>query len=179
MERAKEEFDSKVQSDLTREKYTLNCFDILCTIGTGAFSRVRLVKSKECQQEKAMALKILKKTSILKMKQTKHLYDEKEVMELLDHIFITKLISTFQDGRYVYFLMEYACGGELSTRMKKMGTLPPSHAQFYISELILALEFLHVKNIVYRDLKPENILIDRTGHIKLADFGFSKVLRDK
>lgn len=179
MEREKEEVDTKVQSDLTREKYTLDCFDILCTIGTGAFSRVRLVKSKECQFEKAMALKILKKTSILKMKQIKHLHDEKEVMELLDHIFITKLISTFQDERYVYFLMDYACGGELFTRMKKMGTLPASHAQFYVCELVLALEFLHAKNIVYRDLKPENILIDRTGHIKLVDFGFSKVLRDK
>lgn len=179
MEREKLEIDSKLQSDLDRIKHNVECFDFLCTIGTGAFSRVRLVKSKECQIDKPMALKILKKHSILKMRQIDHLHCEKEVMELLDHIFITKLIGTFQDGRYVYFLLEYACGGELFTRMKKMGTLPAPHAQFYISELVVALEYLHSKHIVYRDLKPENILIDRTGHIKLADFGFSKILRDK
>jgi serine/threonine protein kinase len=179
MEREKIEINFKEQAEFLPEKCTLDSFDILSTIGTGAFSRVRLVRSKECAYSKPMALKILKKTLILKQKQIKHLYCEKEVMELLDHAFITKLITTFQDQRYVCFLMEYACGGELFTRMKKMGTLPPSHAQFYIAEIMLALEYLHSKSIVYRDLKPENIMIDRSGHIKLVDFGFSKVVRDK
>jgi serine/threonine protein kinase len=179
MELEKQEINSKEQAESVQEKFSLDTFDIICTIGTGMFSRVRLVKSKECPQGEPLALKILKKNLILKNQQVKHLYDEKEVMELLDHSFITKLIGTFQDQRFVYFLMDYACGGELFTRMKKMGTLPASHSQFYISEIMLALEYLHSKNIVYRDLKPENILIERAGHIKLADFGFSKVLRDK
>lgn len=179
METEKSESTSKQFIENSSSNISINSFDILCTIGTGTFSRVRLVKLKDCPYSKPMALKVLKKNSILKMKHIKHLYDEKEVMELIDHSFITKLESTFQDDRYVYFLMEYACGGELSTRLKKLVTLPVSHAQFYVSELILALEYLHSKNIIYRDLKPENILIDRTGHIKLADFGFSKVLTDK
>lgn len=52
-------------------------------------------------------------------------------------------------------------------------------ANFYASEIILALEYLHSLSIVYRDLKPENLLIDREGHLKITDFGFAKKLKDR
>ena len=83
MEPEKFEITSKRQSDINLRKVSLDEFDVLCTIGTGAFSRVRLVRSKECQLEKAMALKILKKASILKKKQLKHLQEEKKMVDLL------------------------------------------------------------------------------------------------
>lgn len=47
-------------------------------------------------------------------------------------------------------------------------------AKFYVAELILGIQYIHSKNILYRDLKPENILIDDKGHIRLADFGLAK-----
>ena len=179
MERDKSETQSKESLDFAPEKYSLDSLDLICTIGTGKFSRVLLVSSKESASSKPMALKVLKKYLILKEKQVEYVYSEKNVLSLLNHSFTTKLLGTFQDQRYLYFLLEYACGGELFTRMKKMGTFPVSHSQFYAAEISLALEYLHTKNIVYRDLKPENILLDRQGHIKLADFGFSKEIRDK
>lgn len=52
-------------------------------------------------------------------------------------------------------------------------------ANFYASEIVLALEYLHSLQIVYRDLKPENLLINRDGHLKITDFGFAKKLRDR
>lgn len=52
-------------------------------------------------------------------------------------------------------------------------------ANFYTSEIILALEYLHSLSIVYRDLKPENLLIDNDGHLKITDFGFAKKLNDR
>ena len=64
--------------------------------------------------------------------------------------------------------------GELFVHLRKAKIFTEARAKFYIAELILALEYLHSKKIIYRDLKPENILLDEEGHIKIADFGLSK-----
>jgi serum/glucocorticoid-regulated kinase 2 len=61
--------------------------------------------------------------------------------------------------------------------IQKNGKYPESLARFYFVEILLGLEYLHFKNIVYRDLKPENVLIDIDGHLKLADFGLSKIFK--
>ena len=50
---------------------------------------------------------------------------------------------------------------------------------FYVSELVVTLEYLHQNKIIHRDVKPENILVAGDGHIKLTDFGFSKIFNDK
>ncbi len=52
-------------------------------------------------------------------------------------------------------------------------------ALFYLTEILLAFQYLHSMDIAYRDLKPENLLIDKEGHVKLTDFGFSKTIKDK
>lgn len=70
--------------------------------------------------------------------------------------------------------MEFVAGGELFTRLHTLKRLPNDVAKFYAAEVLLALEHMHAAGVAYRDLKPENILIDRTGHIKVADFGFSR-----
>ena len=75
--------------------------------------------------------------------------------------------------------MEYVLGGELFTHLRAAGRFSGQTTRFYSAELVLTLEFLHRKNIIYRDLKPENILLDRKGHVKLTDFGFAKVVPDR
>lgn len=73
-------------------------------------------------------------------------------------------------------LLEYLPGGELFKRIKSQVYLSEADARFYLAEVVLAIDQLHQMNIIYRDLKPENVLIDKDGHIKLIDFGFSKSL---
>lgn len=76
-------------------------------------------------------------------------------------------------------LLEYVNGGELFSHLRKAGRLPNDTARFYAAEIVLALEYLHKKDIVYRDLKPENLLLDKDGHLKIADFGFAKHVTDR
>jgi len=59
--------------------------------------------------------------------------------------------------------------------MNKVLRFSEKVAKFYFAEIVLALEYLHSKGVFYRDLKPENILLDQEGHIKLADFGISRL----
>jgi len=90
--------------------------------------------------------------------------------------FIVKLRYAFQDETSLYYCIDYVPGGELFTYLKKNKKFTLEQTRFYAAEVLLALEYLHnVLNTIYRDLKPENILVDSNGHIKLTDFGLSKI----
>lgn len=75
-------------------------------------------------------------------------------------------------------LFEYVSGGELFSRLRKDGRFSKDITLFYVSEILLAIQHLHKKDIIYRDLKPENLLIDKDGHVKIADFGFAKKIEN-
>jgi protein kinase A/protein kinase X len=76
-------------------------------------------------------------------------------------------------------LLDYACGGEIFSRLRKEGRFSNDVTLFYMTEILLVFQYLHGKGIAYRDLKPENLLIDNKGHVKMTDFGFSKLIKDK
>lgn len=76
-------------------------------------------------------------------------------------------------------LFEYVCGGELFSYLRNAGRFTASSGNFYATEIVSALEYLHSKFVVYRDLKPENLLLDKEGHLKITDFGFAKKLTDR
>ncbi|KJZ74094.1 hypothetical protein HIM_06543 [Hirsutella minnesotensis 3608] len=162
---------------VTKGKYSLGDFDILRTLGTGSFGRVHLVQSKHNQR--FYAVKVLKKTQVIKMKQVEHTNDERRMLADVKHPFIITLWGTFQDWKNLYMVMDFVEGGELFSLLRKSGRFPNPVAKFYAAETTLALEYLHSKDIIYRDLKPENLLLDRHGHLKITDFGFAKNVPDK
>jgi len=126
-----------------------------------------------------MALKILKKSEVIRLKQVDHVKAETEILRMIDHPFIVNLLVTFQDEKRLFILLEFANGGELFTHLRKEGRLSDKDAKFFSGEITLAFEYLHGQKVVYRDLKPENLLIDCEGHIKITDFGFAKVVEDR
>lgn len=75
-------------------------------------------------------------------------------------------------------VLEFLPGGELIKRIRKQVFMSEADTRFYLAEIVLAVESLHNRGIIYRDLKPENILLDSEGHVKLIDFGFAKKMND-
>ena len=66
---------------------------------------------------------------------------------------------TRQDNRNIYMLLDYVCGGELFSHLRRAGRFDNNMTRFYAAEIVLAIEYLHERNVIYRDLKPENLLI--------------------
>ncbi|BFZ00977.1 hypothetical protein BsWGS_04016 [Bradybaena similaris] len=118
-------------------------------------------------------------TQVIKLKQEDHIMSEKQILASICHPFLVNLLWSHKDDTFLYMLMEYVPGGELFSYLRNMGRFGSLAGNFYASEIIVALEYLHAKSIVYRDLKPENLLLDREGHLKITDFGFAKVVEDR
>ncbi|CCD23055.1 cAMP-dependent protein kinase catalytic subunit TPK1 NDAI_0B00210 [Naumovozyma dairenensis CBS 421] len=171
---------TKVRKNLegrkTSGKYTLNDFQILRTLGTGSFGRVHLIRS--IHNGRFYALKVLKKHTIVKLKQVEHTNDERLMLSVVNHPFLVRMWGTFQDCEQIFMIMDYIEGGELFSLLRKSQRFPNPVAKFYAAEVCLALDYLHSLDIIYRDLKPENILLDKNGHIKITDFGFAKYVPD-
>lgn len=79
----------------------------------------------------------------------------------------------------MYLVFDFVQGGEIFRLLRKENVFPNDVALFYIAEITLALEYLHLRSIAYRDLKPENLLIASDGHMKITDFGFAKKISDR
>ncbi|OAA72132.1 serine/threonine-protein kinase PRKX [Cordyceps fumosorosea ARSEF 2679] len=164
----------------------LSNFELVRTLGTGTFARVCLVRPAGAtvaldrqDDSEVYALKILRKTEVIKLKQIDHVRHERAVLaDVAGHPFITNLIASFADTDSLYMLLDYVPGGELFSYLRKFRHFEEPVARFYAAEIVLVLEFLHEHQggVAYRDLKPENLLLDREGHIKLVDFGFAKRL---
>lgn len=168
--------------DLTTHKLGLEDFQRVRTLGTGTFARVVLVRPShgtEADRSKVYALKILRKTEVIKLKQIDHVRHERQILaDLSGHPFITNFVASFSDHTFLYLLLDYIPGGELFTYLRKFRRFDEDMARFYAAEIVLVLEYLHEKQggVAYRDMKPENLLLDAEGHIKLVDFGFAKRL---
>ncbi len=123
------------------------------------------------------ALKAMDKYKIKYKKQSQHIHNELHIMSSIDHPFCTAFVQAYQDNSKLYILQEWMPGGELFHHMQREDIFTEDAARFYTACVVVALEYLHSCNILYRDLKPENLLMDRSGYIKLADFGFSKLMK--
>jgi len=97
-----------------------------------------------------------------------------DILYEVNHPFIIKQYCTYTTLRHVCHLLEYIDGVTLSKALKDQGKFSLKLTQFYAAQIVLALEYLHLKNICYRNLKPENILVDKVGYITMYDFKFAK-----
>jgi len=150
-------------------------FSLLRVLGKGSFGKVVLVRKKYGETTNGLfAMKVLRKSHLVKRKQIERTKTERRVLSVVDHPFIMSLHYAFQSSEKLYLVLDYCPGGELFFHLSRYRRFPERVARFYAAELLLALGHLHSKHIIYRDLKPENVLLDAEGHVKLGDFGLAK-----
>mmetsp|Transcript_6799 Transcript_6799/g.11955 ORF Transcript_6799/g.11955 Transcript_6799/m.11955 type:complete len:346 (+) Transcript_6799:63-1100(+) len=152
----------------------LDDFELLKVIGKGSYGKVMLVRHGAEDSGQIYAMKMLRKENVIKRNQVEHTKTERNVLEAVSHPFIVQLHYAFQTPKKLYFVLEYCPGGELFFHLSRAGRFSEGRTRFYSSEILLAIQYLHILNVIYRDLKPENILLDADGHVKLTDFGLSK-----
>ncbi|XP_015280569.1 PREDICTED: microtubule-associated serine/threonine-protein kinase 4 [Gekko japonicus] len=148
-------------------------FETIKLISNGAYGAVYLVRHKEMRQR--FAMKKINKQNLILRNQIQQAFVERDILTFAENPFVVSMYCSFETRRHLCMVMEYVEGGDCATLMKNMGPLPVDMARMYFAETVLALEYLHNYGIVHRDLKPDNLLVTSMGHIKLTDFGLSKV----
>lgn len=142
-------------------------------LGAGDVGLVDLVQLQGTEHK--FAMKTLDKYEMQERNKVQRVLTEERILTAVDHPFLPTLYCTIQTETHLHFIMEFCDGGELygllnSTPKKR---LKEAHVRFYVAEVLLALQYLHLLGYVYRDLKPENILLQHTGHVLLTDFDLS------
>ncbi|CAL1373103.1 unnamed protein product [Linum trigynum] len=158
----------------TRDRVlTLAHFNLLKKLGCGDIGTVYLAEliGTNC----LFAIKVMDNEFLARRKKLPRAQTEREILRMLDHPFLPTLYAQFTSDNLSCLVMEFCPGGDLHVlRQKQLGRcFPEPAARFYVAEVLLALEYLHMLGVVYRDLKPENILVREDGHIMLTDFDLS------
>ncbi|XP_071214339.1 MAP/microtubule affinity-regulating kinase 4-like isoform X1 [Salvelinus alpinus] len=145
-------------------------YRLLKTIGKGNFAKVKLAR--HILTGKEVAIKIIDKNQ-LNPTSLQKLFREVRIMKGLNHPNIVQLFEVIETENTLYLIMEYASGGEVFDYLVSHGRMKEKEARATFRQIVSAVHYCHLKNIVHRDLKAENLLLDADSNIKIADFGFS------
>lgn len=141
-------------------------------LGTGSFGEVYLVE--KISDRSLHAMKVLCKDKIFEHKLARYAKTERNVLSVINHPFIVRLNFSFQTQNELFLILQYCPGGDLSEYLHVEKKFNEYKARIYCCEVLLALEELHAKDIIFRDLKPDNVVLNEEGHALLTDFGLSK-----
>ncbi|KAG6721015.1 probable serine/threonine protein kinase IRE isoform X2 [Carya illinoinensis] len=157
----------------SKDRTSIEDFEIIKPISRGAFGRVFLARKRATGD--LFAIKVLKKADMIRKNAVESILAERNILISVRNPFVVRFFYSFTCRENLYLVMEYLNGGDLYSLLRNLGCLDEDMARVYIAEVVLALEYLHSLNVIHRDLKPDNLLIAQDGHIKLTDFGLSKV----
>ncbi|XP_029611609.1 serine/threonine-protein kinase greatwall isoform X1 [Salmo trutta] len=167
--------DGKV-SDIPKPA-SIEDFVVLKPISRGAFGKVYLARKKS--NARLYAIKMVKKADMRDKNMADQMKAERDALALSKSPFVVHLFYCLQTATKVYLVMEYLIGGDVKSLLHIYGYFDEDMSVKYISEVARALDYLHRHGITHRDLKPDNMLVSNEGHIKLTDFGLSKVKLDR
>lgn len=157
---------------LRRVRTSLKEFTILSKLGKGGYGDVFLCRKIDTGE--ILALKRMKKSRFTDRNEVHRVKQEREVMAKSNSQWLAKLKYCFQSNDYLFMAMEYIAGGDIKNLLDHVECLPEDSAKFFFAEMLLSVDALHQLGYIHRDLKPDNFMIDKSGHLKLIDFGLSK-----
>ncbi|XP_050880825.1 CBL-interacting serine/threonine-protein kinase 10 [Lathyrus oleraceus] len=160
--------EGDMEPNVLMERYELGRL-----LGQGTFGKVYYARSKVTNQ--SVAIKAIEKNKVMRTGLMDRIKREISVMKLARHPNIIQLFEVMGTKTKIYFVMEYAKGGELFNKVSK-GKLKEEVAHRYFKQLINAVDFCHSRGVYHRDIKPENILLDENGNLKVSDFGLSALV---
>ncbi|KAK1426506.1 hypothetical protein QVD17_15180 [Tagetes erecta] len=152
------------------EKTLFNKYEIGRLLGYGAFAKVYHARNIHTDQN--VAIKAINKQKILKSGLTDNIKREISIMRRLNHPNIVRLLEVLADKKRIYFVLEFAKGGELFAKVAK-SRFSENLSRKYFQQLISVISCCHSRGVYHRDLKPENLLLDENWNLKVTDFGLS------
>ncbi len=117
----------------------------------------------------------MSKVKIIDRRSEFSIFNEKELLSKMNHPFIVNMYFSFQDFSNLYLVLDYLTGGDLRYHISIHQRFNEKETKFFISNIILGLEYIHSKNIIHRDIKPENLVLDNKGYLRITDFGVAKI----
>ena len=168
---AKRKKKRRARSRRSLSEPRIHDFEILKPVSRGAYGRVYLASKRRTGD--VFAIKVLEKKRDCSKEPVDRRMAERNVLAKADCPYVVKLYYSFQSSRRLYLVMEFVHGGDMLSLLQTCGALEEEYVRQYISEMVVALKYLHREGIIHRDIKPDNVLIDKNGHIKLTDFGLS------
>uniref|UniRef100_A0A7N0RH07 non-specific serine/threonine protein kinase n=1 Tax=Kalanchoe fedtschenkoi TaxID=63787 RepID=A0A7N0RH07_KALFE len=153
---------------------TLDDLTFLRRLGSGDIGTVYLAELKRAPGV-LFAAKVMDKEELALRNKEGRAAVEREILEMVDHPFLPRLYASLDSPEWSCLLTDYCPGGDLHVLRQRQPERRFGEAavRFYASEVVVALEYLHMLGIIYRDLKPENVLVRPDGHIMLTDFDLS------
>ncbi|XAR55752.1 Non-specific serine/threonine protein kinase [Bertholletia excelsa] len=154
------------------EKNLFGKYELGRLLGCGAFAKV--YHGRNVRTGQSVAIKAVSKQKVLKGGLTAHVTREISILRRLRHPHIVRLFEVLATKTKIYFVMEFAKGGELFAKVAK-GRFSEDLSRRYFQQLISAVGYCHSRGVFHRDLKPENLLLDENWDLKITDFGLSAI----
>lgn len=137
-------------------------------------ARISSKQHEESQSGRVYAMKVIRKSDMLRHGQESHIRAERDfLVAAAGSQWIISLVTSFQDSRNLYLVMDYMPGGDFLSLLIRKNIISEDYTRQYLAEMVLCVEATHKLGWIHRDIKPDNFLLAADGHLKISDFGLA------